>query len=452
MSKRLCMAGFRILGVAALIAAGVGGVMGGSRQAPDPIGGTRVAMKSSGALDPSFSGDGAVVRFISSGSRPPFEVSDEATAVAVDASGRIVVAGHGTDWPLAVVRYNSDGTADGGFGSSGFVGINPGALTGAAHGMILQPDGRILVAGSAGRPLVFTVARLNADGSLDATFGTGGIAHNDLASDAVAYAVALQPDGRIVLAGTVSLANGQGTCLMRFNADGSLDTSFGSGGVTIESHSGVGIGAAMALQADGGIVVAGGSFVVARFTETGALDAGFGAGGYADLTAGFDGSEARAVVVQPDGKIVVGGSQQGSRPAFAVARLNPDGSPDAEFGHSGVVTTEFRSDAGGTALVLQPDGRLVVAGWAGESQHPAGAGRYFALVRYETTGALDRSFGKSGRATADVSGAVTGAAGGNDGALALALQPDGRLIAAGSSLLVTEVDSRRAFAVARFLP
>jgi uncharacterized delta-60 repeat protein len=209
---------------------------------------------------------------------------------------------------------------------------------------------------------------------------------------------------------------------------------------------------AVAVQPDGRIVVAGFSFLVTRFNADGTLDAGFGSGGQVAVPFGDFGwdSEANVILVQPDGRVVIAGGSYGSHYDFALARLDSDGSLDKGFGHNGMVTTDFYDGRDAIkALVLQPDGRLVAAGFGHASNQSSTDSSHFALARYESNGALDRSFGKSGRATAEIDDPVF-----NDFARALAAQPDGRLVAAGNIHFFCEVGGcdLSGYALARFLP
>ena len=434
----------------------------GGRVSPDPIGIPATAptiQKRSGELDPSFAGDGTTWSYLPGSIGRPY-VLDIAEAVAVDAGGGIIVAVHGYGRGFAVLRHKADGTLDTTFGSNGVATPLPGE-GGEVHAMGIQPDGRIVVAGfAAGR---FALARLMPDGSPDASFGSAGQVLTDLPPiRESAFAMALQADGRIVVAGSVagwtpapdSDSNsgaldpeGDFAAVARYNSDGSLDATFGAGGVAF-SRSPYGA-RAVAVQPDGRIVVAGLYFHVTRFNAGGTLDPGFGSGGHVQVPFGDQGSEANAILVQPDGRIVVAGGVYG-HDDFALARLDPDGSLDGGFGRGGMVTTDFNVGIDSIkALVLQPDGRLVAAGF-GSTLHRGREASHFALARYEPDGALDRSFDKGGRATAAIDDPIY-----DDGARALAVQPDGRLVAAGDVYFSCEVFpcvSSRGYALARFLP
>src|SRR6266545_3091173 len=260
----------------------------------------------------------------------------------------------------------------------------------------------------------------DAPGDLDPTFGAGGKVTTVFGGDSRAYALVLQPNGKLVAAGV----GPNRFALARYNPDGSLDTSFGAGGKVTTP---IGAANALVLQPDGKLVAAGSNyispsdFVLVRYNPNGSLDTSFGVGGKVTTAIG-DGADRRharafALALQPDGKLVAAGE-----PDFTLVRYR-DGSLDTSFGVSGKVTTSDGVLVVANALALQPDGKLVAAGrgWTGST------GFESALVRYNPDGSFDTSFGVGGKVTTD-----TGESG---GAHALALQPDGKLVAAGSGLI-----------------
>ena len=281
---------------------------------------------------------------------------------------------------------------------------------------------------------------LSAPGDLDATFSGDGIATADLGPGTdVALDLAVQSDGRIVAVGLASSDMG-GIGLARFNIDGTLDSSFGSGGiVTVGTSDGLGAFAiAVALQSDGKIVVAGvadnqasfsADFLVARFHTNGSLDTAFGTGGMTTIDIRND-DRAHALAIQSDNKIVVAGST-GQIPDsfsgninFALVRLNTDGNLDTSFGTAGKIDTDVGT-GGDSALdvVIQSDGRIVAAGGGFA---PGAATGDSALVRYNTDGSLDGSFGSGGIVFTDFFGETDFISG-------LTLQPDGRIVAGGTA-------------------
>jgi uncharacterized delta-60 repeat protein len=243
-----------------------------------------------------------------------------------------------------------------------------------------------------------------------------------------AYAVAIQPDGRIVAAGvTNDSSNDSGLALARLNTDGSLDLSFGVNGKT--TTPGVDNATAVAIQSDGKILAAGGysGFELARYNANGSLDTSFGTNGIA--IAFPDAAEAQAVGIQLDGKIVVSGHFQTTGPAqFALARFNTNGTLDSSFGNAGQVVTTIETGCDAFGAGFQPDGKSVAAGLAA-SLNGSVESVDFAVARYTTNGALDFSFGSLGRATNNAGGGTL------DGAYAMGIQPDGKIVLAGAAAI-----------------
>ncbi|MBI2960352.1 MAG: hypothetical protein HYY28_08565, partial [Betaproteobacteria bacterium] len=381
-----------------------------------------------GTLDSGFGNGGTVMT--------AFGTSyDEPYAMALQADGKIVVAGYtrGTTWDFALARYEADGKLDTGFGAGGKVITPVGTGSDIAYAVAIQPDGKIVAAGTAsGTTLTFALVRYNADGGLDSSFGSGGKVVTQFGAGQNSLSgVAIQSDGKIVAAGSSnSRINDYTTsdfALLRYNADGTLDESFGTGGKVITA---VGTGQdtayAVATQSDGKIVAAGKSgtsFAVLRYNSNGTLDAGFGSGGKVLTAAGASASSAQSVVIQSDGRIVAAGTAD---KVFAAARYNADGALDAEFGTNGRVLTDVGTgDDVGRAVAIQADGKLVVAGYAGNSTS-TNTSIDVAMVRYNANGTLDTSFGSVGKVTTDI---------GTNGEYvsAMALQSDGKVIVAGYS-------------------
>jgi uncharacterized delta-60 repeat protein len=347
-----------------------------------------------GSLDTGFgtSGTGKVLTPIGSGTQ------DEAYAVAVQADGKIVVAGFtvsgGTD-DFAVVRYQLNGTLDTSFGTGGKVITPVGSGDDLASAVIIQPDGKIIVAGSSGNT-DFALVRYNADGSLDTAFGTGGKTIFTVSSvSGQARAAALQTDGKILVGGLSGVDVGQSTLskftLVRFNTNGSVDTAFGTSGKVVTSISQNRFGSifGLAIQPDGKVLVSGsdngnsdGNTAVVRYLSNGSLDTGFGTGGIVTTRVGTVSSLGETVLLQSNGKIVVvGDSYSGSNIDFGVVRLNADGSIDNSFGTSGKVITAIGSrDDSVRDAVIQADGKIVVIGHSENAS--AGFLEDFALVRY----------------------------------------------------------------------
>lgn len=388
-----------------------------------------------GLLDTSFDFDGIVTT--------PFVNSTAVTSMVIQSDGKIVAVGPtdaGALSDFAVVRYNSNGSLDGTFGANGKVITDVGNRDNQPASVSLQSDGKIVVAGysfngaTPGTNYDITVIRYNPDGSLDLTFGTGGSVSTHLGSNEYGSSVAIQSDGKIVVAGRgynfstflIEFA------VVRYNADGSLDTSFGGGGY-VQTRLGFDDRAlSVALQPDNKIVAAGftyressgpdADFAVVRYNADGSMDTSFGSDGRVITSFGGGLDIGRSVRIQSDGRIVVAGIARNTNDDFAVARYNPNGSLDTSFGAGGTVTTAFASSSGNdraNSVSIQSDGKLVVAG----SSYNSNIG----LARYSPDGSLDRSFGMGGLVTSFNEQFFLGSAS------SAAIQTDGKIVTAGGS-------------------
>ena len=335
------------------------------------------ALADRGQLDTSFGARGIVTTAI--GSSRAF-----ARSVAIQSDRKIVVAGvsnNGSKWRISVVRYNRNGTLDNTFGSRGKVATEfVNSPESGADAVAIQRDGKIVVVGSVcfGDCLTFEMAvvRYNRNGSLDATFGVSGRVVISFRNGVLngAKAVAIQSDGKIVIAGYSAVA--------RVNVDGSLDSSFGTNGlVDLEGEA-----SSVAIQSDGKIVVAGSErprIFLARINNDGSPDSAFGSDGTVTTTIGSRLDSADSVAIETDGKIVVGAftyNKNLSKSKFAVVRYNRNGSLDTSFGTSGKVTTSPGSGFNSVnAIAIQTDRKLIVVG-----QSQFGGNWRFAVVRYRT--------------------------------------------------------------------
>jgi uncharacterized delta-60 repeat protein len=400
-----------------------------------------VGAQGAGDLDTSFGRDGLVLPDVSGSS---------ATAMALQPDGKMVVVGTALDpatsntTAFAVARYHANGSLDPTFGRAGWVTTDFGNFV-EAHAVALQADGKILVAGGVFNPTTatgsfnFAIVRYHANGTLDSTFGNTGRVITEV--DGLVYAMALQADGKIVVAGTIShsvTGTGADFAVARYRSNGTLDPTFGGDGLVHTNFEWSDFAIAVALQADGKIVVAGytqnsagfdAAFAVARYRTNGSLDPTFSGDGR--VTTGFgDLVSSSAVALQADGKILVAGSTYDfstSRNTFAVARYHTNGTLDMTFSGDGRVTTEFGDSDVANAVAVQADGKIVVAGY---TQDYGGSTQDFrqnlALARYEANGTLDADFGDNGRVIEDFGGLYTS----NPGTLAI--QPhDGRLVVVG---------------------
>ena len=407
-----------------------------------------------GDLDRGFGNGGAVMtNFLASS-------DDYGFGVAIQPDGKIIIAGQSGVYPLfhsALARYNKHGNLDQTFGTGGKVTAVLDDGGDQLTALALQPDGKIVAAGSLihnNLTTAFLVARFNADGSLDQTFGSSGgtvTTFDDPSTEA--NDVVLQPDGKIILVGTSGAGDYSDLndfALARYNSDGSLDQSFGDGGQLKTHFPGVfntGSRAnAAVLQSDGKLVVTGSyknertpnEFALARYNADGSLDSTFGNGGKITARTGTGDAFALAVTLQLDGRIVLAGYSSGSQDHdFALACYNSDGTLDESFGTGGFVATDFsgNTDDIAYAIKLQSDGKLVVGGRTG--QYPKFD---FALARYSSDGQLDQTFGSEGKVTTNL--------GNTDEAYALALQRNGKIVLAGISFAN---GSSFDFALARYL-
>src|SRR5438132_696290 len=324
----------------------------------------QMAQAVDGDLDPTFGTGGMVMTDLN-------RSTDLANAVAIQSDGKLVVVGQTyknndySDEDFAVTRYNTDGTLDNTFGRGGKVRTDFPGLAAVPSAVVIQPDGKIVVAGGAFPQFTFAgnfeVVRYNPNGSLDRSFGNGGIVTTTFPEGSYAFDVALQPDGKIVAAGTVF-------------GDHNFDRAQSA-----------------ALQSDGKIVAAGfaisqnglsENFAVARYTANGVLDTTFSRDGITQIDFGNCCQSAYQVLLQSDGKIITVGypNTEDSDSDFLLARLNPRGSLDPTFGVGGRVRTSFGDlNGGANGAALQSDGKIVAVGFQATFSNQ---GSNFALARY----------------------------------------------------------------------
>jgi uncharacterized delta-60 repeat protein len=422
---------------------------------------------SSGPLDPTFGSGGIVTTAIGT--------SADAYAVALQPDGKVLAggtsstpSGRSTIDHFTLARYTTGGALDTTFGSGGkaVTSWGKGGNTSAdAYAMAVYPnsgtvnDGKIVLAGFAGTKTgdQFALARYNPNGSLDTSFGSGGTVSTVIgARQSQVDGVAIQPDGKILVVGEESDSTGVTLnplhlAVARYNPNGTLDTTFGSNGAvfspigTWQSE-----GRAVALQADGKIVVAGyfylnqqTQFAVFRYTPNGTLDTTFGGStGYAAFTADPRGSAtfgAYSVVIQADGKIVAGGSVRASYgQSWQLTRFNADGSLDSTFGGTGLVEQPVWGYA--AAVALQQNGKIVAAG-PGNVTIPSST-FFFEVGRFNADGSSDQTFNGTGLVGTPIGSSSSWAFG-------VAIQPtDGKIVVAGASPYSTSADD---FALARYL-
>lgn len=394
-----------------------------------------------GVLDMDFDGDGIVTTSVGAS-------NSIIQALCIQDDGKIVVAGYsvslidGTD-DFALVRYNQDGSPDTTFDTDGIVTTPVSMGTDdRAYALSIQDDGKIVAAGYSVSLIDgtddFCLVRYNTDGSLDTTFDTDGIVTTPVGSGTVdvASALAIQSDGKIVAAGRSLILPTWYSALVRYNTDGSLDTSFGGNGiVTTQGVLPSSRFHALCMQIigeDEKIVAAGYAFIdgsndfsLVRYDMDGSLDLTFDLDGIVTTPVGIDNDRANALCVQGDGKIVAAGySLIDGTYDFSLVRYDTNGLPDPTFGTEGIITTPVVSgnDSSAYALSIQSDGKIVAAGYSF-----SGADNDFALIRYNPDGSLDDTFDGDGKVTTPV-GTDT-----EDFAYALSIQDDGGIMAAGTS-------------------
>jgi uncharacterized delta-60 repeat protein len=454
-------------------------------------GGSTAAVNLAGNLDASYgrasdgTPDGMVNISLGNG-------NDTTAATALQADGKLLVVGTSTSTisgttskNMVVERFNTDGTLDATFGAGnsdgspdGVVSISLGDGDDEGVGIVVQTDGKIVVVGtstsiSGDASSNMVIVRLLSSGAFDNSFGTAndgspdGVVNLSLGNgNDVANAVTLQADGKIVVVGTNTDSGSSNVAIARLNTDGSLDTGFGAGtgdgtpdgAVSVSLGAGNDVGSAVAMQADGKIVVAGTStsvgvsssnIVLLRLTANGTLDSSFGTSndgtpdGVVNLSLGDGNDVANALKIQPDGKLVVVGTTVNAGSSnMAVARLNTDGSLDTTFGTSndgtpdGVVSLSLGSgDDVARALAIQADGKMVIAGTTSSTGSTSNA----VVVRLNADGSLDASFGQSDDGTPN--GVVNLSVGdGNDFGKTVILQADGKILLAGDRTNGTSSD------------
>lgn len=398
-----------------------------------------LAAAQAGQLDPTF-GQGGIVT-TDFGIQLGQSNIATANAVTIQPDGKIVVCGGAPTSTgfatAAVARYNTDGSLDTEFGSSG-IAITPNLTTLTA--IALQTDGKIVAVGGGG--ITIDVLRYSSNGTLDTTFGKGGIAAiTDLPG--VTSGVGVQPDGKIVVA--------SGFHLLRLLPDGQPDPAFGSGnGVKLAGDSAT----ALALLSNGKILVASalgasafeGSGFVTRYTSNGSLDGSFGINGQM-ATPG----PANAMVLLGTGEFLVGGSvissltvlNQGFGPStgFAVSRYQGGGITDGRFGSHGGTLTALSGfpNVNTSGLGVQSSGDIVVLGTPTNTE-----GLGFALARYTPTGQLDTTFGTNGTVITIFGTDFVTASG-------LAIQSDGKIVAVGSYATSGQTNFDFGYKLARYL-
>ena len=340
-----------------------------------------------GALDTSFGTAGKVTTAIGSG-------GDSAFAVALQPDGKIIAAGNcsnGNNDDFCLARYLNNGTIDVSFNGTGTVLTAIGGGTDTARAVALQPDGKIVVAGfcASGVRTDFCLARFQRDGTLDTSFNGTGRTTTAIGSNfSFALALAVQPDGKIIAAGTCNNGSNNDFCAARYLSNGALDLSFNNTGWLLSPiGNGHDDASAVAVAPDGKIVLAGScsnglnnDFCLGRYLSNGAFDISFNGTGRVFTPIDSSNDYVMSIAMQPDGKIIAAGfCSNGTDNDFCLARYLSHGAIDTSFNGTGKVLTAIGSGADvARALALQPDGKIVVSGYCSN-----GSKTDFCLVRYE---------------------------------------------------------------------
>ena len=353
--------------------------------------------------------------------------------IVLQPDGKIVVLGNMQSTKI-IARYNINGTPDTSFGTSGITSIDFPSFF--VKKLALQSDGKLIVAG---QQRGFAAVRYNSNGTLDTSFGTNGLAALESVNPStdISYYVedvAIQPDGKIVMAGSYSIGNHIEFEVVRFNSDGTRDVINSLDWGTLGSQ--YNYGKAVTIQPDNKIVMSGDMvsccdtyqyISLARFDPNVGLDRStFGSGrGAVTARLNYFQHSSGALALQPDGRIVLAGTILGTDwktpQNLALARFNSEGSLDTTFGGTGIVVTDFGAEESTANLVIQASGKIIVAG----TTSSAGSSD-FLLVRYNSDGALDTSFGSNGKLVTDFGNGAEAATG-------IVQQQDGKVIVSGTS-------------------
>jgi len=401
-----------------------------------------------GALDISFNGDG---KFIHENKN----TDERALDVALQDDGKILMIGPASysGWDeTQVIRLDMNGNPDPKFGNQGVVETNLGGTQSEGTCLAVQADGKIIIAGTTEYhdDRGFGVRRLMDNGQPDLGFGDTSYVFVDFPNNGLStHYVGTQSGGKIVVAGQAYSGAGKIT-IARLMANGTPDYSFGDSAISSLTLQSSITPTKFIMKPNGGLLVAGytyinsqRSFAIVQTTANGELDANFGSNGLI-ITSFSDDALAGGVALQADGKIVIGGhTEVNNKDHFAVVRLMSDGTLDQGFGVNGKVTAQIMDgDAYGRAVAILGDGKILLAGDAWGIWN-----RDFAVARFTTNGKLDNSFSLDGFTTKNLGN-------GNDYVHDAVLQPNGRLVAVGTTYFQYNGSSGTSsydFAAARFL-
>jgi uncharacterized delta-60 repeat protein len=361
-----------------------------------------------GTLDKSFGDNGIALTKIGPRDNSIFSLAIQQDAKIISAGGIY----NGSNYEFALARYDTNGVLDQGFGLNGIVTTNISPRDNCAFSIIIQADGKLVLAGYAfnGSYYDFALARYNNNGSLDSTFGLNGIVITSFGKTSIIYSSAFESDGKIIAVGCLGSPYSPGKnifALCRYNIDGHLDETFGTGGkVLTELGSVDDVAKSVKIRKNGKIVVCGWSykglepnFALVQYNYDGTLDETFGNEGSIVTSIPLT-SSAWSLAIQNNEKIiVVGDSYDGLHENFTLVRYNSNGAIDTLFGSKGSVVTKIgQGDNSARAVNLQLDGKILVSGYSLDSNLK----KDFALVRYDSIGNLDESFGLKGIVTTNI--------------------------------------------------
>ncbi|MEP6466856.1 MAG: T9SS type A sorting domain-containing protein [Parafilimonas sp.] len=392
-----------------------------------------------GILDSSFGTAGKVLTSSSTGYL-------DCEAAASQSDGSIIAAGgvsfvnSSTD-DFFAIKYSSNGTLDSSFGKKG-LGVIKGL--GEAQTAKVQPDNKIIIAGYNSDffgPYYITVGRLNADGSVDSAFGTNGTITTNAGENC--HDIAIQPDGKILITGGTGIA----FITLRYMADGTPDKSFGNNGsvVTVFDNGSPKLANANIVQPDGKIVVAGGDnqkIMLARYNPDGSLDETFGKNGevISNITNINPLNKAYDMAIQPDGKLVLTGTtgNEFGNVNTIILRYMTDGSFDTTFGDKGITIRALKYNSFASSIALQKDNKILISGY----DITDGVNAHFLVERYNTEGSIDTSFGDSGYQVTAMDQ--------SDGTSGLIIQNDSKIVLAGFAYSIQSGPSEYEVALARY--
>ncbi len=399
-----------------------------------------------GTLDTTFGIGGKVITQIGLS-------NDYALSVNILPDSSIITAGYYSDYTylpegnnVFLSKYHIDGTLDNGFGIRGIVKDTIGSIGSQILATAIQPDGKIVAIGTVGSgwSAKILLLRYNSNGTYDNYFGNGGIVITQIDTCSLGGSVAIQPNGKIIVSASIHNGTNLDFGLLRYNSDGTLDNSFGTGGVVISTiGSGYEYNSSLKIQSDGKFVLAGRTYtsswaeskgLIIRFDANGLIDTTFGNGGATITSVGSAPGYCvfNDIALQSDGKIVsigysiedIGNGNYDNK--NLVVRYNSNGLLDSSFGANGVVLTDVLGGGDiANSIIIQPDEKILIAGHSGEAYPDITS--YITVSRYNDNGVLDVSFGTDGIVTTNVSGYETNFAN------SIKLQADRKIIVAGST-------------------